>query len=101
MLKKRMSPESRARAEQKTELLRTALTLHELLRERGLTQEAIAQQLDRAQGNLSRTLRREDMKLSTLRELVEAMGGSLEISARFPDGNYRIDQLAQSGRRQA
>jgi hypothetical protein len=34
------------------------------------------------------------MYVSTLRRYIEAMGGELEIIARFPDGEVRITQFA-------
>jgi hypothetical protein len=34
------------------------------------------------------------MYLSTLRSYVEAMGGSLEIQAVFPDGAIRVEILS-------
>jgi len=37
------------------------------------------------------------MYLSTLRSHIEAMGGELEIVARFPDGSVRIDNFADLG----
>ena len=93
-LKATMPPEARERARRKTGTMLLEIALRDLLRERGLTQEALAERLEIAQGNVSRTLRRTDMHVSTLREIIEAMGGSLEITARFPDREYRIDQLA-------
>lgn len=35
------------------------------------------------------------MYVSTLRRFVEAMGGELEIIARFPDGMVRITQFQE------
>jgi hypothetical protein len=35
------------------------------------------------------------MYVSTLRRFVEAMGGELEIIARFPDGTVRITQFQE------
>jgi hypothetical protein len=32
------------------------------------------------------------MHLRDLRRIVEAMGGELEITARFPDGEIQLDQ---------
>jgi hypothetical protein len=37
------------------------------------------------------------MYLSTLRSHIEAMGGELEIIARFPDGSVRISNFADLG----
>jgi hypothetical protein len=34
--------------------------------------------------------KRTDMYVSTLRRFIEAMGGELEITARFPDHSVRI-----------
>jgi Holliday junction resolvase len=39
-------------------------------------------------------IRRRTQDLSSLRRFVEAMGGELEITAKFPDGKVRI-QLFQ------
>jgi hypothetical protein len=36
---------------------------------------------------------RTDMYLSTLRSHIEAMGGMLEIVARFPDGSVKINNF--------
>ena len=33
------------------------------------------------------------MYVSTLRKYIEAMGGHLDIVARFPDGEVRINQF--------
>jgi len=34
--------------------------------------------------------RREDMNLSTLRRYVRALGGELQVTARFPDSTVEI-----------
>lgn len=34
---------------------------------------------------------RDDVRVSTLRAVLQAMGGELEIRARFPDAEYRIE----------
>jgi hypothetical protein len=53
------------------------------------------------QGNLSKLEQRTDMYVSTLRRYVEALGGELEIVARFPDREYRIEQFADLGSERA
>ncbi len=45
------------------------------------------------QSAVSKLERRTDMYLSTLRSYIEAMGGELEIIARFPDRAVRITQF--------
>jgi transcriptional regulator with XRE-family HTH domain len=97
-----MSLESRARAEARAEAELGEMRLQELRRAHALSQEALAEQLDTDQGNISRLEQRADMYISTLRRYVEALGGSLEIVARFSDGDVKISQfhdLANSGRR--
>jgi transcriptional regulator with XRE-family HTH domain len=93
-IRKMAAPETLQVAAQKKETLEAALELRELARERGLTQEALAERLEQAQGNVSRLLRRSDMHISTLRQVVEAMGGELKVHAHFPDGkDYRLRQF--------
>lgn len=89
-LKARMPVAARAKSARRTEQLSALITLQDLLRERELTQEVLAERLQQAQGNVSRTLRRRDPHLSTLRDVIEAMGGKLELVARFPDRDYAI-----------
>ena len=54
----------------------------------GLTQGELAQRVEITQSQLSKMERREDHRISTLRRYVEALGGTLEISAVF--GKRRI-----------
>lgn len=87
------SPETIERAGRKTEAMLAAMDLDELRKARRITQTELADRLNIRQGNVSRLERREDMHVSTLREVVEALGGELEITARFPDGQHvRIDR---------
>jgi transcriptional regulator with XRE-family HTH domain len=76
----------------KRELL-AAMPLHELRRARQLSQEQLATELGATQPEISKMEHRTDMYVSTLRRFVEAMGGELEIIARFPDGTVRITQF--------
>lgn len=80
-----LSPEGRARAEALTAEMDRELTLAELRRARALTQDQLASDLRVGQASIAKLERRTDMYLSTLRRFVEAMGGELEIVARFPD----------------
>jgi hypothetical protein len=89
-LKTAMPPRPRARMQRRTDRLDAMLSLQELLRARDTTQQEMADRLQQAQGNVSRTLRRADPHLSTLRQLIAALGGELEVVARFPDRSYAI-----------
>ncbi len=92
-LKAKMSPQVRARAEKKAEKLLEEMPLYELRAARKLTQEKLAVALCVKQAAVSKLERRTDMYVSTLREFIEAMGGELEITARFPEGAVRINQF--------
>lgn len=66
------------------ELIAEELTLQDLRKAQKLTQEQMATVLNIGQDSISRLEKRSDMMLSTMRSYVEAMGGSLELVARFP-----------------
>ncbi|WZP00858.1 XRE family transcriptional regulator [Isosphaeraceae bacterium EP7] len=75
------------------ELIAEELTLRQLREVREHSQEAVAQELHINQASVSKLERRTDMYLNTLRRYIEAMGGKLEIIARFPDQAVRISQF--------
>ena len=50
-----------------------------------MSQEELAAQLSVGQSAISKLERRADVHLSTLRHFVAALGGVLELRARFPD----------------
>jgi transcriptional regulator with XRE-family HTH domain len=92
-LQAKMSPEARARSEAKAEGMIREMALDELRAALDLTQEQLADVLQVKQAAISRVERRSDMFISTLRRIIEAMGGSLEIRAILPDGIVRINQF--------
>lgn len=93
VLERKMSPAARARSEEKAKRLIAEMPLQELRAARKLTQEELAKTLNVNQAAVSKLERRTDMYVSTLREFIEAMGGELEITARFPEGAVRINQF--------
>jgi transcriptional regulator with XRE-family HTH domain len=90
-----MSPEARAKAEEQTRQLLQEMPLQELRQARKMSQEQMATNLHTRQSNVSRIEKRTDMYISTLRSVIKAMGGDLEIVAHFPDGNVRINQFEE------
>ena len=93
-LLEKMSPERRARIQAKTEQLLRDMPLSELRVARHITQEQLAKALGVKQSAVSRMENRCDMYISTLQTAIKAMGGDLEITAIFADGNrIRIDQF--------
>lgn len=91
LVKKTMSLERQARVRAMTEEMLVGLPLAEVRRARELSQEQIAETLKMPQGNVSKFERRVDMYVSTLRRYIQAMGGDLDIIARFPDAEIRIE----------
>ena len=55
----------------------------------------LAEALHIQQPAIAKMEKRTDMYISTLRSHIEAMGGELEVIARFPDGDVRISNFSQ------
>lgn len=96
-LRSRMSPESQGRAEVKAQAMLAEMPLNELRQARGLSQKMLAEVLRVQQPSVAKLEKRTDMYLSTLRSHIEAMGGQLEVVARFPDGVVKIRNFADLG----
>lgn len=92
-LRKKMAPAAQARASALANTLKEQLPLYELRQARELSQEQLAAVLHVKQASVSKLERRTDMYISTLRSYVKAMGGELDIVARFPEGKVRISQF--------
>ena len=80
-LSTRPSTEIKDRA---AELIAEEFTLRDLRKAKQITQEEVARRLKGRQVYVSRLERRADMKLSTLREYVRALGGDLQLMVTFP-----------------
>jgi len=96
-LEARMAPESRARSDMVFQELAAEMPMHELRQAKALSQAAVAKRLQITQAAVSKLEHRADVYVSTLRDYIEAMGGRLEIVARFPDGEVRISNFAEEG----
>jgi hypothetical protein len=92
-LRDKMSPEARARVDSRVKQALEEMPLSELRRARELTQSTLASTMGINQGDVSKIEQRTDCYISTLRNYVSAMGGELDIVARFPDGAVRINQF--------
>lgn len=91
VLAERYSPAQVECLDRQVDLEAAAIELNELRKARNLTQEDLARRLGTRQANVSKLERRTDVRVSTLRELVEAMGGELRITAHFADADYLIE----------
>jgi DNA-binding XRE family transcriptional regulator len=94
-LTKKMSAKDREEIKTRSAKLLAELPLERLRSARSLTQTDMAELLGVNQSAVSKVEKRSDMYLSTLRSYVEAMGGSLEIKAVFPEGAVRIEVLGK------
>src|SRR5215831_18192949 len=65
------------------ELIAEEMSLQDLRKAIGKTQVALAKRLKVGQDAVSKLETRSDMYISTLRDVVKAMGGELELIARF------------------
>jgi transcriptional regulator with XRE-family HTH domain len=83
----RATPEQRIAARQYARAEIARLKLKDLRRARRLSQEEMAERLGTNQGAVSRIEHQTDMYVRSLRRYIEAAGGSLVISAYFPDAD--------------
>lgn len=91
-----MRPERQQKARGRAEAMLAEMLLHEIREARGLSQEEVAERLERKQPTIVGLEKRGDAQISTLRRYIEALGGELEIVAKFPDREIRIRQFAEA-----
>jgi DNA-binding transcriptional regulator YiaG len=96
-LTKQMAPERVARIQAGVREDLTEMLLAEIRRSAGLTQEQLATTLGIKQPTLSQWESQDDMQISTLRRIVEALGGDLEIVANLPGGRIALRQFKKAG----
>jgi predicted XRE-type DNA-binding protein len=96
-LRAKMSPESQSRSEAKALAMLAEMPLNELRQARGLSQKMLADVLHVQQPSIAKLEKRTDMYISTLRSHIEAMGGELEVIAKFPDGAIKISNFSDIG----
>ena len=91
---KNWSPERKARTAGKLRALKGEMALAELRQARERSQQQLARVLKVGQPAVAKLERRADMYVSNLRRYIEALGGSLEITARFSDATVRITNFS-------
>ena len=93
-LMKDWSPERRAESDaRQAEMMAELVSLEQLRKGLGISQEELANVMDVQQPAISKLVRRPDMKVSTLRELIAAMGGEMHITATFAGRSVEIDNF--------
>ena len=98
-LESKMTPESRVRAKARAKEMMAEMAIAELRRSVGMTQDELAASLGVKQPTLSRLETEDDMQISTLRRVIEALGGELEIIAHLPAGDVRLKQAVGASER--
>ncbi len=93
-LRDRMTPDARERVDRRVRETLLEMSLQELRqRVSGITQTELADLMKVTQGAISQLERRDDVLLSKLAEYIRALGGKLELIARFPDTDVRITRF--------
>ena len=69
------------------------MPLAELRQARKFTQQQIAETLNIKQASVSMMESQTDMYISTIRKYIQAMGGKLEIVAKFPEGSVKVENF--------
>lgn len=100
-LQAKMPSQRQARIERISKTLRQEMDLAQLREARALSQAALGEILHVEQPAVAKLEKRADMYVSTLRRFIEAMGGELEIVAKFPDRNVRIRNFRDLGKGRA
>lgn len=104
-LRDRMSPTRRQHNADASDTELEHMLLSEVRRATGATQVKIATEMGVTQSALSRLESQDDMQVSTLRRLVEALGAHLEIIASLPGKRVSlefsgIENISAGGARQ-
>ena len=92
-LEAKMEPSRVVRAKTRAKEMMAEMLLAEIRKEAGLTQEDMAVSLGIKQPSLSKLESRNDMQISTLRRIVEALGGKLELIAHLPGSDIHLTQF--------
>lgn len=97
-LTKDFSPERKARIDKGGELLLMEYDLVSKLRkDRELTQKELADILEIRQSAVSKLESQNDIMIQTLDRYIRALGGELEIRAKFPDQEVTLSQFTKRG----
>ena len=90
-----LPPDSIARIDARFRETMSRLRLSDIREAVGHTQVELAAQLKLGQASVSKIESAADMYLSTLRRYIEALGGELVVSVKFPEGTVvPIDSLS-------
>ncbi|MFO0918647.1 MAG: helix-turn-helix transcriptional regulator [Planctomycetaceae bacterium] len=86
-------------AEEQYKVLLKEVLVSELRKLTGKTQKEVADALGIKQANVSKLENQSDMQISTLRRIINALGGELDMLVRLPDGSELIIELKGKSRK--
>jgi transcriptional regulator with XRE-family HTH domain len=93
LVRRTTTKKTRQRAARRTEELLQELLLSEIRELVGKSQQQVASSIGIKQPSLSKLEKQSDMQISTLQRIVNALGGKLEVIARFPNRAVKIEQF--------
>jgi transcriptional regulator with XRE-family HTH domain len=93
LVRRTTTPQIRRRAARRTRELLGELLLAELRESAGQSQRQLATVLGIKQPSLSKLEKQSDMQISTLQRIIAALGGELQVVAKFPGGTVKLEQF--------
>ncbi len=69
----------------------------QLRKDQDLTQKEVAELMEIKQAAISKIENQEDILIRTLERYIRALGGELEIRAKFPDREVTLNQFTKRG----
>ncbi|MFI5381530.1 MAG: helix-turn-helix domain-containing protein [Tepidisphaerales bacterium] len=90
LCRRTMTPQSIARAKAKTARILADMELREIREALQISQRGLARSMKVAQPTLAKIEKQTDMQIATLRKVVRALGGDIDIIARFPGADVRV-----------
>lgn len=95
-LTKDFSEERKAKIEKMKEVLLLEYdVLAQLRKDQELTQKELAEIMEIRQAAISKIENQEDILIQTLERYIRALGGELEIRAKFPDREVTLHQFTR------
>jgi transcriptional regulator with XRE-family HTH domain len=93
LVNKTMSKDAQRKAHQKAQTILAEMELAELRKTLKVHQSDLAKKLKVTQAAISRLERRPNVLLETLSDYIGALGGQLELHAKFPHRTVKLTHL--------
>lgn len=98
LVKRTTTKATRNQASVRTKELIATMLLGDVREMNGQTQRQLAAAIGIKQPSLAKLEKQEDIQVSTLRKIIHALGGEVEIFAKFPKGTVQIVQFGKPPR---